>query len=60
MLNDKNYSAKALYHMLGYSGNVSKAFRTCIEDLINSSQIKYLENNKNSSNNVLTKLAKTK
>lgn len=60
MLNDKNYSAKALYHMLDYSGNVSKAFRTCIEDLINSSQIKYLEKNKNSSNDVLTKLAKTK
>ena len=56
MLNDKNYSAKALYNMLGYSGNVSKTFRTCIEDLISSSQIKYVEKNKNSSNNVLTKI----
>ena len=37
MLNDQNYSAISLYHMLGYSGNVSKTFRTCIEDLINSS-----------------------
>lgn len=55
MLDGGDYSAGALYRMLGYSGNISKTFRSCIDDLLHDSTIRYVEDNLHSSNNVLTK-----
>lgn len=49
-----NFSAINLYHQLNYSGNPSKTFRECINDLLKSRKIKYVEEHKNSSNNYLT------
>ena len=56
-LNDKDASATSLYQDIGYSGNMSKTFRSCIEELISESKIKYLKENINSSNNLLTKIS---
>ena len=55
MLDDGDYSAGMLYRMLGYSGNISKTFKSCIDDLLAESTIRYLETNINSPHNVLTK-----
>ncbi len=55
-LNAKDLSATSLYQDIGYSGNMSKTFRSCIEELILESKIKYLKKNVNSSNNLLTKV----
>lgn len=55
-LDDKDASATSLYQDIGYSGNMSKTFRSCIEELILESKIKYLKENINSSNNLLTKI----
>ena len=55
-LDNGNYSATSLYQMIGYSGNVSKTFSSCVEELISESKIKYMEENINSSNNLLTKI----
>ncbi len=52
----KDESATSLYKDIGYSGNISKTFRFCIDELISESKIKYLMTNKNSSNNLLTKI----
>ncbi len=38
-LNNNDLSAKKLYEKLGYSGNVSKTFRECINDLIKKKKI---------------------
>ena len=55
-LENGDYSATSIYNKIGYSGNISKSFRECIEELIAESKIKYLEVNKNSPNNLITKL----
>ncbi len=55
-LENGDYSATSIYNKIGYSGNISKSFRECIEELIAESKIKYLEINKNSPNNLITKL----
>lgn len=55
-LDDDNYSSTSLYQKLGYSGNMSKTFRECIDELIKESKIKYNGNNLNSSNNLLIKI----
>ena len=49
-----NFSAINIYHQLNYSGNPSKTFRECINGLLKSRKIKYVEEHKNSSNNYLT------
>lgn len=54
-LSDGNFSASDLYKQLGYSGNISKTFRNCLEELIQEDKIGYLLDNKNDSNNVLVK-----
>lgn len=56
LLSGSNFSAASLYHKLNYSGNPSKTFRDCINDLISKGQVKYVEENKNSSTNLLTKI----
>ncbi len=55
-LNNNDLSAKKLYEILGYSGNVSKTFRECINDLIKKKKIKYSSKLKNSSTNLLVKI----
>jgi ATP-dependent DNA helicase RecG len=55
-LSQDNLSAISIYRNLGYSGSVSNTFRNCIKELIDESKIRYLEENKNSSNNLLTKI----
>lgn len=57
-LNSQDLSATSIYRNLGYSGSLSKTFRTCIDELISESKIKYLEENMNSSNNLITKIIK--
>ena len=46
-------SASNIYRNLGYSGNMSKTFRTCIEELQTEYKIEYVEQNKNDPNNLL-------
>lgn len=55
-LEEKDLSATSIYRKLGYSGNLSKTFRKCIEELVFDSKIRYLEENINASNNLLTKI----
>lgn len=55
-LEEKDLSATSIYRKLGYSGNLSKTFRKCIEELVSDSKIRYLEENINASNNLLTKI----
>ncbi len=55
-LDGQNLSASSLYRMLGNSGNMSKTFRQCIEELIQEAKIKALEEHSNSSSNLLTKI----
>ncbi len=50
-LDKEDMPAPIIYKKLGYSGNMSKTFRNCINELINESQIKYIDNK-----NILTKL----
>lgn len=56
VLEERDLSATSIYRKLGYSGNLSKTFRKCIEELVLDSKIKYLEENINASNNLLTKI----
>lgn len=56
LLSGSNFSAASLYHKLNYSGNPSKTFRDCINDLISKGKVKYVEENRNSSTNLLTKI----
>jgi len=53
ILDKENVSANELYKRLGYSGNASKTFRGCIEDLILEGQIHYATDNMQDANNVL-------
>ena len=56
MLVNEDLSATTLYKNLGYSGNMLKTFRQCIEELINESKIKNIDKSKNSSNNLIIRL----
>lgn len=48
-----NYSANELYKKLGYSGNTSKTFRECVDELILEGKIHYALDKKQDANNVL-------
>jgi ATP-dependent DNA helicase RecG len=52
-LNENNMSMNQLYYELGYSGNPSKSFSTCVNDLIREDAIEYSDTSKHSSSNVL-------
>lgn len=54
-LETQNCSANELYRKLGYSGNASKVFRTCIDELIKQHKIRYSMKNKQNASNVLMK-----
>ena len=54
-LDHVNISANALYKRLGYSGNASKTFRICINELIEENKIHYASDNMQNANNVLIK-----
>lgn len=54
-LENENISANELYKRMGYSGNASKTFRQCIENLISEGQIHYASDNMQDANNVLVK-----
>ncbi|MGN0170877.1 MAG: RNA-binding domain-containing protein [Lachnospiraceae bacterium] len=55
VLDDESISANELYKRLGYSGNASKTFRNCIEELIAEEKIHYASDNMQDANNVLVK-----
>ena len=55
VLSTESISTNELYKKLGYSGNASKTFRNCIEELIAEGEIRYATENKQDSNNVLMK-----
>lgn len=59
-LEENDYSEKALYESLGYSGNPSKTFRECIKNMIKEPAIAYNGSGTRSPNSVLTKIKKTK
>lgn len=54
-LTSESISANELYKRLGYSGNASKTFRNCIEDLIVEGKMQYASANMQDANNVLIK-----
>lgn len=54
-LEKESASASNLYKKLGYSGNISKTFRTCIVELIKEDKISYNEKTVNSPNALLIK-----
>lgn len=56
VLSAESLSTKELYKKLGYSGNASKTFRSCVEELIDEGKIRYAAENKQDSNNVLIML----
>ena len=41
VLKNENLSVASLYVRLGYSGNASKTFRSCVDELIKSNKIEY-------------------
>lgn len=51
----ESISANELYKRLGYSGNASKTFSNCIEELIVKGKIHYALDNMQDANNVLVK-----
>ena len=53
ILKNEKMSTSALYLRMGYKGNISKTFRTCIAELIEEGLIYCKDSNKNSSSNVL-------
>ena len=55
VLDNESISMNELYKRLGYSGNASKTFRNCIEELISDGKIYYAADCKQDSNNVLIK-----
>lgn len=55
LLEKESISANELYKRLGYSGNASKTFRNCVEELIAERQIHYASYNMQDANNVLVK-----
>lgn len=54
-LEQESISANELYKRLGYSGNASKTFRKCIEELITENKVHYASDNMQDGNNVLVK-----
>ena len=56
MLDEEELSATELYRSLGYSGNISKTFSECIEDLIELDKIEYTSENRNASDNKLRRI----
>ena len=56
MLEKEELSSTELYRSLGYSGNISKTFSECIDELIALGEIVYTSENKNASDNKLRKL----
>ena len=54
-LSVESVSTNELYKRLGYTGNASKTFRCCVEELIAEGKIRYAAENKQDSNNVLMK-----
>ena len=59
-LEENDYSERALYESLGYSGNPSKTFRECIKNMIKEPTIAYNGSGIRSPNSVLTKIKKNK
>lgn len=55
VLDKGDYTTRSIYNKLGYSGNVSKTFKTCIDGLISEAKISYLEDDSNSTIRLLTK-----
>ena len=55
LLDGDSISANELYKRLGYSGNASKTFRNCVEELISEGKIHYISDNMQAANNVLVK-----
>lgn len=55
LLSDESLSANELYKRLGYSGNTSKTFRTCVDELIIEKKIHYSSDSLQDANNVLVK-----
>ncbi len=53
-LKKENLSAVEIYARLGYSGNPSKTFSKCIDELIESSKIEYTSKKRNASDNTLS------
>ena len=53
ILKKESLSASSLYLKMGYKGNISKAFRSCIIELIEEGMIEFKEKDKNSSSNAL-------
>ena len=52
-LKKESLSASSLYLKMGYKGNISKTFRSCIKELIEEGRIEFKEKDKNSSSNAL-------
>ena len=59
-LSEESVSTNELYKRLGYSGNASKTFRGCVEELIAEGKIRYATENKQDSNNVLVGISGSK
>lgn len=55
LLDGESVSANELYKRMGYSGNASKTFRNCIEELISEGKIHYASDHMQDANNVLIK-----
>ena len=55
LLGENNYSANEIYKKLGYSGNASKTFRKCIQELIKDNKIHYSSSSLKDAYNVLIK-----
>ena len=55
VLSNESVSTNELYKRLGYSGNASKTFRDCIDELIAEERIHYASESLKDSNNVLIK-----
>lgn len=55
LLDGESISANELYKRMGYSGNASKTFRSCIEELIAGKQIYYASDNMQDAYNVLVR-----
>jgi ATP-dependent DNA helicase RecG len=59
ILEVESISANELYKRMGYSGNASKTFRSCIEELIDAGKIKYGSDSLQDANNTLIKISHT-
>ena len=55
LLENENLSMHELYKEIGYSGNASKTFRSCVGELISEGKVHYAAQNKQDATNVLIK-----